>query len=82
MGSYLSHLSSKFHRLEERVSQNEKDYMNLYIELQHKTRDITRIIDTVRENTISIRNMHLLEEGRSRYTPSRRVSHTASTYRG
>ena len=54
--------------------------MNLYIELRNKTNDIPKIIDAVKENTVSIRNMHLLEEGRSTYTPVRRISHTASNY--
>lgn len=80
MGSYLSHLCSKLNALEERTAQNEKDYMNLYIELRNKTNDIPKIIDAVKENTVSIRNMHLLEEGRSTYTPVRRISHTASNY--
>lgn len=82
MGSYISRLNSKLNSLEQRISQNEKDYMNLYIQIRNKTNDIPKIIDAVKENTVSIRNMHLLEEGRSTYTyrPVRRISHTVSNY--
>jgi len=80
MGSYISRLNSKLNSLEQRISQNEKDYMNLYIQLRNKTNDIPKIIDAVKENTVSIRNMHLLEEGRSTYRPVRRISHTVSNY--
>lgn len=81
MGSTISVLTMRLNRLEERISALEKDFMNLYISSRNSDKKIQTISNDTRQNTNTLRNMALLEEGRSIYTPRTRISHTASTYR-
>lgn len=80
MGSTLSFFRYQINKLQDRLSLNEKDTMNLYLNVKKNTEDIHSAKQKIKEIDNHILNISLLEEGRSSYRHRSRVSHTASSF--